>query len=123
MGANTDESHSLVGKLFFLITSKFWLEDCHKCNVKSQQINSFYHHFNNSVISIRSQQHVEINKRFYSKHILKVSSAAFLLVCFSILKESTCETWKNVFILLRKLFSFSRNSNFRYSDFITSSNV
>ena len=28
---------------------------------------------------------------------LKVVSATFLLVCFSSLKESNCENWKNVF--------------------------
>ena len=33
---------------------------------------------------------------------LKVVSATFLLVCFSSLKESTCETWKNAFYLASK---------------------
>ena len=33
---------------------------------------------------------------------LKVVSATFLLVCFSSLKESTCETWKNAFYFASK---------------------
>ena len=33
---------------------------------------------------------------------LKVVSATFLLVCFSSLKESTCETRKNVFCFTSK---------------------
>ena len=33
---------------------------------------------------------------------LKVVSTTFLLVCFSGLKESTCETWKNVFYFTSK---------------------
>ena len=38
----------------------------------------------------------------------------FLFVCFNfVFKESTCGTRKNVFISLQKLFSFSRESNFR----------
>ena len=45
---------------------------------------------------------------------LKVVSATILLVCFLSLKESTCETKKNV--SLQKLFSFSRISNFRILD-------
>ena len=39
---------------------------------------------------------------------LKVLSAIILLVCFVYLKESICETRKNIFISLRKLFSFLR---------------
>ena len=39
---------------------------------------------------------------------LKVAAATFLLVCFVCLKESTLETRKMFFILLRKLFSFLR---------------
>ena len=33
---------------------------------------------------------------------LKVVSARFLVVCFSSLKKSTCETWKNVFYFTSK---------------------
>ena len=33
---------------------------------------------------------------------LKVVSATFLLVCFSSLKESICETWKNAFYFASK---------------------
>ena len=43
---------------------------------------------------------------------LKVMFAAVTLVCFLTLNESTCQTRKNVFISLQKLFSFSRKSNF-----------
>ena len=39
---------------------------------------------------------------------LKDVSATFLLVCFIFLKESNCETRKNVFISPQKLFSFLR---------------
>ena len=35
----------------------------------------------------------------------------YIFVCFSVLKESTWETWKNV-VSLYKLFSFLRKSNF-----------
>ena len=42
-------------------------------------------------------------------HCLKVVSTTFLVVCFLRLKESTCETMKNIFFIsLRKLFSFLR---------------
>ena len=37
-----------------------------------------------------------------SKRYLKVVSATFLLVCFFRLKESTCETKKNVFYFTSK---------------------
>ena len=43
---------------------------------------------------------------------LKFVSATFLLVCFLILKESTCKTRKNIFILLQNLFLFSRKIKF-----------
>ena len=49
-------------------------------------------------------------------HKPKGSVRYILLVCFSSLKESTSETWKNVFILLRKLFSFPRKSNIKILD-------
>ena len=48
--------------------------------------------------------------------LLKVVSATFLLICFVCLKETICETRKNVFFLLWKLFSFLRQSNFKFSD-------
>ena len=50
---------------------------------------------------------------FYVKfwhHKPKGSVRYILLVCFSSLKESTSKTWKSVFNLLRKLFSFPRKS-------------
>ena len=50
------------------------------------------------------------------KLALKVVSAKFLLVCFLSLKESTCETKKNVFYFILKAFLFSRKSNFRILD-------
>ena len=40
--------------------------------------------------------------------IWKVVFTTFLLVCFVFLKEKTCETRKNVFVLVQKLFSFLR---------------
>ena len=43
-------------------------------------------------------------------------NATFLLVCFSSLKDTNCETWKMFFISLQKLFSFSRKSNFSILD-------
>ena len=39
-----------------------------------------------------------------------------LLVCFSSLKKSTCETRKNIFYFTSKLFSFLRKSNFTILD-------
>ena len=39
---------------------------------------------------------------YLAHHWFKGCSAAFLLVCFSTLKESTCETRKNVFCLTSK---------------------
>ena len=49
-----------------------------------------------------------------------------LLVCFLSLKESTCETRKNVFYFTSKaLFVLEKIKfqNFRYSSFMTSSNA
>ena len=37
------------------------------------------------------------------KLLLKVVSVTLLLVCFSSLKESTCETWKNVYFTFEAL--------------------
>ena len=51
---------------------------------------------------------------------LKDVSATFLLVCFLSLNESTCETKKNVLILLQKLLSFLRKSNFIILHFLIS---
>ena len=47
---------------------------------------------------------------------LKVVSTTFLLVCFSSLKEDNCETCKNLFFSLQKLFLLSRKINFRILD-------
>ena len=47
---------------------------------------------------------------------LKVVSATFLLVCFFRPKESTCETWNNVFLFHFKSSFRSRKSNFRILD-------
>ena len=54
-------------------------------------------------------------KTFFAKQLrtaasetLMVVSATFLQVCFVCLKDSTCKTGKNIFISLRKLFSFLR---------------
>ena len=41
----------------------------------------------------------------------------FLLVCFSSLNESLCQTKKMLFILLQKLFLFMRKSNFLILNF------
>ena len=43
-------------------------------------------------------------------------AAAFLLVCFSSLKKSTCESRKNVFYFTSEARSFSKKSNFRILD-------
>ena len=52
---------------------------------------------------------------FYS--CLEVVSATFVLVCFSSLKESTCETWGKKYFTSKALFlSFSRKSKFRILD-------
>ena len=44
--------------------------------------------------------------------VLKTASTTFLLVCFTSLKESTCEIWKNVFYFTSKALFVSRKSNF-----------
>ena len=44
----------------------------------------------------------------FSTVLLKVVSATFLLVCFVCLKESTCETRKNVFYFTSKALLFLR---------------
>ena len=51
---------------------------------------------------------------------IKVVFAAFLLLCFSGLRESPCETWKTFFISLQMLASFSKKSNFRTWDILIS---
>ena len=38
------------------------------------------------------------------RHVLKIVSATFLVVCFLCLKESTCETRKNVYFISKALF-------------------
>ena len=47
-------------------------------------------------------QSLPIKNIFYDKMDLKVVSATFLLACFVCLKESTCETRKNVFYFTSK---------------------
>ena len=57
---------------------------------------------------------------------LKVVSATFLLVCFLSLKERFYETRKNAFYFtLKALFILKKIKvwSFRYSNFMTSSNV
>ena len=56
---------------------------------------------------------------------LKVVSATLLLVCFLSLKESTCETWENVFYFTSKALSFCSRENqilvfqiFKFQDII-----
>ena len=60
---------------------------------------------------LMSQKMSQRNRLFnvVIKGCLKVVCATFLLICFLCLKESTCETRKNVFISLAKLFLFLRN--------------
>ena len=48
----------------------------------------------------------------YQIKLLKALSGTFLPVCFLSLKESFCETRKNDFVLLQKLFLFWRKSKF-----------
>ena len=60
----------------------------------------------------------------YSK--LKVVSATFSLVCFLCLKESICETRKNVFYFTSKalfVLEIIKFEPFRYSNVMTSSNA
>ena len=56
---------------------------------------------------------------------LKVVPATFLLVCLLSLKESTCETRKNVYFTSKALFALDKIKfqNFRFSNFMTSSNA
>ena len=57
---------------------------------------------------------------------LKVVSTTFLLVCFVILKESTCETRKNNFYFASKslfVHEIIKFQLFRYSNIMTSSNA
>ena len=57
---------------------------------------------------------------------LKVVSATFLVVCFSSLNESTCQTRKNVFYFTPKaLFVLEKIKfqNFRFSNFMAPSNA
>ena len=57
---------------------------------------------------------------------LKAVSATFLLVCFLSLKESFCETMKNVFYFTSKALFVLENIkvlNFSYSNIMTSSNA
>ena len=50
---------------------------------------------------------------------IKIVSATTLLVCFLSLKETACETSKYKFILLKRLFSFSRKSKFRIVEILS----
>ena len=45
----------------------------------------------------------------------KVLFSTFVVLCFSSLKDSTCETWKK-FVSFQKLSSFSGKPNFRILD-------
>ena len=56
------------------------------------------------------------NWEILTKMGLKVVSTRFLLVCFSCLTDSNCDTWENIFISLRKFFLFSRKSSFSILD-------
>ena len=63
---------------------------------------------------------------FILEYSLKVVSATFLLVCFLSLKESTCETRKNVFYFTSKALFVLEKIKFQYfrlSNFMTSSNA
>ena len=55
-----------------------------------------------------------------SAYCLKVVFTTILLLCFLSLKESICETKKNVFYFTAKVFPFSRKSKFRTLDIQTS---
>ena len=50
---------------------------------------------------------------------IKIVSATTLLVCFLSLKETACETSTYKFILLKRLFSFSRKSKFRIVEILS----
>ena len=62
----------------------------------------------------------------HKREVLKIVCSTFLLVCFSILKDSTCETWKNIFYFTLKalvILEKIRFWNFSYSHFIIISNA
>ena len=48
--------------------------------------------------------------------LLVIKGCLFLLVCFLSLKEISCETGRNIFVSFKKLFMFSRKSNFGILD-------
>ena len=55
--------------------------------------NNLHSNFTNTMLQVQSA------------YFLKVPSATFLLVCFLSLKESTCQTKKNVFYFTSKALS------------------
>ena len=61
-----------------------------------------------TILNNRNKQEIKTTTTPVIKgYVLKVVSATFLLVCFLCLKESTCETRKNVFCFTSKaLFVF-----------------
>ena len=63
----------------------------------------------NILKNIQNWKFLWLDKTFVSYYFasfiaLKVVPATFLLVYFGCLKESTCETRKNIFVSFRKLF-------------------
>ena len=68
---------------------------------------------NIGVIKICSHMGTTLHKRLsYIALDLKVASATFLLVCFLSLKESICETRKNIFYFTSKALFFLEKNKF-----------
>ena len=64
--------------------------------------------------------------KYMHQYNVKVVSTTFLLVCFVCLKESTCETRKNVFYFASKaifVLEIIKFKLFKYSNVMTSSNA
>ena len=65
---------------------------------------SWEYHVNDLSIKLNRANALLFKMREYvSLKILKVVSATFVLVCFSSLNESTCQTRKNVFYFISKI--------------------
>ena len=93
---------------------------------------SFQHYMDHMMMIIKTSfQDIKVfikilNNTFKQPLQLKVVSTTFLLICFFCLKESTCETRKNVFYFTSKALFVLEIIKFklsRYSNVITSSYV
>ena len=78
------------------------------CSLTGQKINDKEYEY---VLNVWNKIEMKTLKDYYNLYF-KVVSATSLLVCFSSLKESTCETWKNVFYFISKAFSVLKKIKF-----------